>query len=507
MKKKIIIPIAIILIVIALFILYKNKKSKVEYEIEKISIYNYVKYKVENKYGVLNRSGETIIEAKYTNIEIPNPEKDIFLCYEDDKCIVLNAKQKQLFKKYDKVEAIKLKNIASTLCYEKSTLTYKKDGLYGLVDFAEKELTKNIYQSIENLQGTEGKLLVCKNGKYGVININGTTIVEPKYDRVLTDEYYTEENSYQKSGFIVSNTENDGYKYGYINYQGKKVLDTKYNDIKRITSQKDIYLIASLNGKYGLYKEGKEIIKPEYQSITFAENGAIILDKNGKYGIATLKGEIKVTPKYTEINENGIYLYARDSKDNIVYDGNGNKIEINFNKVIYKTTSENYKIVTILNNDVVYYGIEDKDGTTLVNTEYSYLEHISGDNFIAQNKNEKYGIINSNGITKIEFKYDLIQKIKDKEIIQLSTRDSKDVDFYSSKLEKLLTLKSAKVNNKTNYVKIYNDEETIFLDKEGNKLEENSEIVQTELKTELPETINGYKKVQYSLEDVYYEIQ
>ena len=109
--------------------------------------------------------GKEIIAANYKNIVLPNPEKDLFVCYnENDDAEILNAKGEKIFTEYEEVKPINLKNVASTLSYEKSILSYKKDGLYGIIDFDGKVLTKNLYDSIENLQPTEGKMLVSKDG-------------------------------------------------------------------------------------------------------------------------------------------------------------------------------------------------------------------------------------------------------------------------------------------------------------------------------------------------------
>jgi len=348
MKKKPIIILIVILIIIFAGIYIKNKTKKIEYTIANVEIYKYIKYKNGENLGVIDRDGNIIIEAGYKKIEIPNPEKDLFVCYKDEENIeVLNSKKDKLFSQYDKVEPIKIKNIASTLCFEKSVLKYKKGDLYGLIDFDGKQITKNEYSSIENLQSTEGKFLVSKNGKFGVINMNGAMLVETKFDQIATDEYYTSETNFVEAGFIVSNTTNDGYRYGYIDCKGKNILNVEFNDIIRIKEDKEIYLIASKNGQYGLYKGKKQIIKPEYQSIICTENGALIIERNGQFGIANKKGEIKVEPIYSGIEQNGIYLYAQNSRKKDVYDSEGNKKDISFSKSVYETENKDYRITQL----------------------------------------------------------------------------------------------------------------------------------------------------------------
>lgn len=506
MKKVIIAIIAIIIIVLAVFFI-RNKINtpKFDYEITNIEKFSYVKYLKDEKYGVIDRDGNILINAEYNNIEIPNPEKDVFICYTDDKSIVLNSKNESLFDEYSKIEPIKLKNIASILCYEKSVLKYEKDGKYGLISFDGKQITKNIYNSIENLQATEGKLLVSIDNKYGVININGATIVDSKYDKIATDNYYSENTKYVEAGFIVSNTTNDGYRYGYIDYKGNNILNVEYNNILRISQEKEIYLISSKNGQYGLFKANKQLIKSEYQSISYADNGGIIIEKNGQFGIANLKGEIKVSPKYSEIEEKGMYLYAKNSNSNDVYDVQGNKQDFSFNKTIYKTENENYRITTIINNDEEYYGIENKEGTELVSTNYKYIEYIFKDYFIAENEKEKYGVINANGKILVEFENDLIQKIKNKDAIQAINKKDEEIKIYSSDIKLSAEMENANLSNKNNYIILFNKEDRVFLNNEGNKIEKDSDIVNKDLEKDWPEKIKDFEKVQVSLEDIYYK--
>ena len=508
MKKKIVVLLSLIVIITVLAIFSKNKlkKNKIEYTISNIEVYKFIKYKDKGNFGVIDRDGNIIVEASYKDIEIPNPEKDLFICYKDEEeTEVLNSKKEKLFTQYDKIEAIKIKNIASTLCFEKSVLKYKKDNLYGLIDFNGKQIAKNEYNSIENLQSTEGKFLVNKDEKFGIINMNGAKLIDTKYDQISTDEYYSEDTNYSKAGFIVSNITDEGYRYGYIDYKGKKVLDTEFNDIIRIKDEKDVYLIASKNGQYGLYKGSKETVKPEYQSIICTENGAIIIEKNGQFGIANKKGEIKVETKYSEIEQNGIYLYAQNSRENDVYDSEGNKKDIGFSKSVFETENKNYRITTLINNNVTFYGVEDTQGETLIENTYNYIEYAFGDYFIVEDKKEKYGIINANGRVFLDLKYDLIQKIRNKDILQISSRKNEKIQLYNSKLEEIVSMKSASIQNEENYIRIYNKKEEVFLDKDGNKIEPTSEIVENELKKKLPEKINKFEKKQISLDDVYYE--
>lgn len=507
-KKLVVIIILVIIfaVIISIMIASKKEETKIEYNIAEINSYEYLKYSESGKIGVIDKAGNVIINAEYQEIVIPNPEKDIFICtsYGEEKNKVLNSKGEEQLKKYDNIEPIKLKNIASVLCYEKSVLKYEKDGKYGLINFNGKELTQNNYSSIENLQATEGKFLVKNEEKYGIINISGTELVKCNFDKISTDGYLSNENGYIKAGFIVAQKQDDGYKYGYIDYTGKEILGTKFNKIIRIENEAELYLIVYENGQYGLYKNSKVLIKTEYQEVNIADNGAVILQKNKKYGIANLKGEVLVEPKYESIEAEGIYLYAKSQESNIVYDVNANIIDINFNKKVYETENKNYRITTLENNDEIYYGIENIDGTTLINAGYKYIEYAYGEYFIAVDENDKYGVINANEKNTLEFKYDDIQVVKEKNMLQALNSKDNITEIFSSNLDLSCTVQDANIKINEEYIVISNKERVVYLDNNGNEIEENSSIIENNKKKSIPETVGEYKKEQYSLENIYY---
>ena len=131
MSKKLRIIIAIIVIIIlgvaGFFIAKKIEQENRKYNIENISEYNYFVIKEDNKYGIMDKEGKTIIEPNYDNIKIPNPTKAVFFCYQDDEIIAINDKNEKIFTEYENVTPLRLKNISSDLMYEKSVLKYKEN--------------------------------------------------------------------------------------------------------------------------------------------------------------------------------------------------------------------------------------------------------------------------------------------------------------------------------------------------------------------------------------------
>ena len=155
--------LAIVIIVGAVwYFIYQNGRK---YEIEKVESRNYFVLNNENKMGVIDRSGNIIIDANYEDVKIPNPEKPLFACYNGDVVEILNANNEKILTDFEKVEPIRLESIASDLMYEKSVLKYLENGKYGLVSFDGKKITKPIYDEITGLPYKEGELLVKQNEK------------------------------------------------------------------------------------------------------------------------------------------------------------------------------------------------------------------------------------------------------------------------------------------------------------------------------------------------------
>lgn len=476
MKKKHIVGIIIISIIIiaavGVFIAKKVIEDGKKYEIEKVDNYEYFTLKVDNKYGVINKEGKQIINTEYTNVIIPNPQKPVFICYTSDNTKVLNQNGEEIFTEFKSIEPIKLKNIASSLMYEKSILTYKENEKFGLINLEGKKLTKAIYDKIEGLPYKEGELLVQKEGKYGVINLKGNQLIKPQYDQINVDGYSNDENGYKNAGYIVGNKTEEGYRYGYIDINGKMLLETEYNEIQRITDVKenDIYLIAAKNGQYGLFKNKEQVIGNEYQSITYnLTDETLILQKTKKFGVANLDGKIIIPVEYKQIDNTGIYIYAtNEDGTEKVYTKEGTEVQADSNIAILETSNENYKI-KIDNTNGTVYSIIDKNDNTITKQNYSYIEYLSDDNFIVS-LDGKLGVINSNNEIKIDIKYDSIEKLQNTDFVTTTLAKDKTTQIYDKNINKLCDLPNANIVVEKEYIKIYNDEVTKYFSLSGKEI-------------------------------------
>lgn len=391
-----ILAIIIILLLIPIIKITIDNLNK-NYKVEKVSKEKYFVLLTDNKTGIIDDKGEIVINPEYYEIHIPNPSKPIFVCYYDyneetGKCRtkVINSQGTELFTKYNDIDTINLNGIETTMPYEKNLLKYKKDNKYGLINLEGKVITNAIYDEIDGLSCKEGELLVKKDGKYGVLNNNGVELIKTKYDYISGDEYYTENDGYKLSGYIIGEKTKDGNRYGYMNKKQKILLNTEYSEMLRIgdisgeDTDKNIFIIARKNGQCGLIKNKKVIIDFKYQDIDYSgvEN-LFILTRNTKLGVYDSKGKKVLSTKYEEVIVNDNYIYTKDGEGERYYNLKGQEIE----KDSIKKEEENEETET-------------KNTADLVNPT-----------LIPKEKDGKWGFVDKNSNLKVDYIYDEVTAV------------------------------------------------------------------------------------------------
>lgn len=460
MSRKISIIIVAIIIVISLAIsIYIPNRDKIETEKEDTSI-NYSTIEEDGKIGVAE-GDDVIIEPQYEKVVIPNQHRAVFMCQSGDDKKFVDAKNEEIFKDYDNVELIEYD--ASE--YEKNILKYEKNGKYGLLSIAGNTITDAKYEELASFANKEGEVIVKENGEYGIIDEKGNVKIKNKYDLIESDGYYTDENGYKKSGYIVRVTTSDGYRYGYYDSDGVQVLSEEYNQITRITQIKnDIYLIAAKNGQYGVFINNSKIINTQYQSIDYNQDlQMFIVERTGQFGAINLKGTEIIPTEYSELTINGIYLYGIKDEDQRVFDVNGNVVDIPFNTYITSTSSSKY----FIKNEAGNYSILDSNFEVISSQNYHFLEYAYDQYFIATNEQDKVGVIDLEENVVVDFNYDLIQLIKGKSIFQAMEFENAKTDIYDKQFDLALEMSNANIDILDDKVRIYNSEQEIFLDDNG----------------------------------------
>ncbi len=335
---------------------------------------------------------------------------------------------------------------------------------------------------------------VYTDGKWGVINSKGETIIKPIYDDMVivpdptknvficqtnvnlengtydskainekSDELFT---SYEKvevlqnidSSKIVSYDVNalrvlkDG-KYGLINFLGRELLSCEYDSINSLEGVKNS-LITVKDGKYGLVdNSGNIIIENIYTEIKPLtdkyEDGYIVKDENGKYGLINYNKKQLLKCEYDEIQNvygSGLYVVKSNGIVKLLNSDGDTKLENKFNKV---TSIDNSNLIIRSSSK---YGIMTHGGETKVESNYDYLSYISDGNYIAK-KDGKYGVINLSNETKVEFTYTNMTYMKDENFIEAEREDGL-TDLMDTDFNIKVTGIVSEINTNKGYVKV-----------------------------------------------------
>ena len=244
-KKVIAVILAIAIIVLFIIAITKllNSDSKT------ISAKTYFSVYTNNKWGVIDNNANIIIEPTYDEmIIIPDNKKDVFICTENVDYTnntyntkVLDSKNKQILEQYNKIQPVENYDEYNNLWYEKNLLKFEKDGKYGLIDLNGKVLLEAIYDDIYSLKGTKDVVITVQDKKLGLVNSDGTTVIPNKYTQIKSLGEDT-------NLYIVQNE--DG-KYGIYNK-----TENKYQDIKQLVNKE--WFCVKENDKYKIINQNEE---------------------------------------------------------------------------------------------------------------------------------------------------------------------------------------------------------------------------------------------------------
>jgi len=199
---------------------------------------------------------------------------------------------------------------------------------------------------------SEGLSLVGLNGKYGYINKMNERVIPCQFDAGL---------DFEQGRAVV---EKDG-KFGLIDRSGKMILACEFEDIGTFS---DGLIYAQKNDKYGYFdKYGIEQIKMKFDDAFSFQKGRANVQVGDFQAIINTEGEYVFPPKYLSI----------------------------------KPFSDNY----IVFEDDGYFGIMDYKQKIVLPADYDEIGNLSN-GYAVINYEGKLGYIDSNGIIKVEPKFE-----------------------------------------------------------------------------------------------------
>ena len=420
--------IAIVFIVMCIATV-KNILSKSK-TIDEIKINDYYALYSEDKWGIIDGQGNTVIEPSYQEmIIVLNNRRDVFLCTYDVnektgeyKTKVINKENKEIYSEYEKVEPLENYDSSGNAWYEKDLIKVQKNGKYGLIDIDGKEILDIEYDDIETLKGLENSILVKKDNKYGLVNKSGAIIIKPEYIKI---EKYDQD--YNK-GYITIDSDN---KYGLVTYAGSKILENKYEKIDAIYGEK-YHVIEEKGKQIVIDSDGKNVLNSGYDKISQLNNDGIVFIKDKKYGFMDYEGKEIIKPEYDKLKEinTGILRAKKDKKIGLIDLKNKEKLEFKYKDIyfeekagFYVAEDDNYNseiinlkfktklkgILSELNKEEGYMKLKIGDSYKYYNFKFEEkdVKEIYPDNTLFLSKKDgKYGYIDKNGNVVVEYEYE-----------------------------------------------------------------------------------------------------
>lgn len=420
----VIIAIAVIIMFVLIIRNIFNEKDKISQSSEYFVLYS------NEKWGVINQLGETVIAPSYREmLVIPDKTKEVFLCTYDIneetgeyKTKAINSKNEEILTGYDKIEAIDNIDKNENVWYEDNVLRVQKDGKYGLIDLNGKELLPTEYDEIIGLNGIENSILIKKDDKYGLVNDTGSVIIEPNYKEIKNlGETYRE-------GYITID-END--KYGVIGATKMKLLDNKYDNIEQVYLS-DYYLVTENGERKVINSSGETILNSGFDQISSKTEDGFIYVSQGLYGEINTTGEVQIEPTYQDLKQvkKGVYIAKNNDRYGIIDNEGNTMIPFDYTLITYNKDAKlfiaddaNYNTTIINENyESKITGILSEINTTKsyirmrVDDEYKYydlscqektnIEVLEDNKLFLSKKDGKYGFVDKKGNVVVDYIYD-----------------------------------------------------------------------------------------------------
>lgn len=383
-------------------------------------------------YGLFDLKGKVIIPPQYDNLEWIN--KDLIIISKNDKQAFYTSKGRPLTDFNYARSWIKFNNGLSTII---------ADGKCGYIDQSVKEVTPISFQVCHPFY--DNYALVEVNNQYGLINKSGKQKIFFKYNFVrnyfsgtaiarsnnkwilvdtmskeLTQPYNDIIRAYDGVIAVKKNS-----KWAIIDNTGKLLTDFIFDEVK-IVENDDLhitsfwlqpfkfdqgYLLVMNNNKWGIAnKEGRLIIKTEYDAVSSFKKGIAYVKKDKKWAIADSIGNFKTVFQYDYL-QSDFYGFNILEKYNVIVFGKGQLsgfinpfgkeiIPPTYNEI--KPADDGYFLVVLDKK----WGIIDSNGKEIIKPKYDFIKlqknnsrngNVFNNDVCIVQKNGKWFYTNKNG--------------------------------------------------------------------------------------------------------------
>ncbi|NQY12149.1 MAG: WG repeat-containing protein [Flavobacteriales bacterium] len=334
-----------------------------------------------SKWGYINKKGDWVIEPIYTKCS--NFNGNTAWVRDGATFLFINKAGEQIFsQQFQSVES-----------YIDTVAIAKLDGKKGLINLNGETLVDFKYDKIFSTN-EPGVYIVRKKGKYGLISSSAEKITPLRYDKLLT---FSE-------GRVAFRKDN---KYGYLDNQGNVIVENIYLKADEFSEGK---ARVKIQGKYGFVNiEGTEVVAPQYTyAKSFHEGRAVVGMRSRQHvindsfeAITSTKANVKIS----NFNEGKAVVTSGKSLNHYI-NSKGEKL---YCKIFSNATNfVNNKAMIKINGK---WTVMDNNGLLLMMPIYDNID-VSEDGSVIVSSNESYGIANLEGKIIIEPDYLKVFNVK-----------------------------------------------------------------------------------------------
>ena len=295
------------------------------------------------------------------------------------------------------------------------------------------------------LDFSEGRAWARKYGKWGVIDVNGETVLDFQFNKLDNFIYnisvicqkedrwenYREWNRYQRRYYNRSHVVTHE-RWGLVNKKGDILIPLSDSRIFIEGVVQNMILVRK-GGFCGAFDNNNNIVIPlSYDGIEILPNGKVKAKKNYKYGLIDLEGNTLIPFEYDELKEFSENIYAvrkiykwgiLDAQGQIILPVKYKEIgELNEGKAVIEDnekieiinckgkiltpeeqSQDNYVYTTLSNGMVKYnyhdrnmYGLMSPEKTVVTEMVFDEIQDFNNGHACAM-KNKKWGYINEKG--------------------------------------------------------------------------------------------------------------
>lgn len=356
----------------------------------------------EDKKGLHTLDGKLSLPCIYDEIQYL-PDKQLIVYLKENRIGTMNLKNEVLWETdgswFDAITNNELETRSDLLIIE-------NNGKYGLVNISDGGIVLDCeYEDI--LEGNEevSKWILKKDAKYELWNRKNKT-----YTEIPCDENYIIENDMGEFFEISIDEDGDGYgdKSGMINHNGSCILEPVYDYIT-YDEQNEIFYVEILeSGQVGILDKNGQPLVPlgKYNEVIWDTNLIFIDPEEGQSRCVDYKGnELYITDGEIDSYLGGGYITGYEG-DNCFLAASDGKNIVKLDYQYIDGISED-GIIMVQNWDDMY-GYIDVSGEKIIDCDYLYPGQFKHGTVAVMNDDEKFGLMNLQQEMLIDYQYDFL---------------------------------------------------------------------------------------------------